>query len=152
MKWLYMLWAWITGKNPINLSPDMIIGQLTDPRPLPMGRAEFEGWSTRIIAGALVPNEDGLVVYHSKPTDQETKDKLQIFHDSQLFTLANLLLHLGPTESHKPDAFFIHSLRKFAVNQVADTIRVEIREASKTRLANQEAAKKAADEANQGSV
>jgi hypothetical protein len=50
---------------------------------------------------------------------------------SQQYALANLLLHLGPTESHKPDAFFIHSLRKFAVNQVADEIRKELYAARK---------------------
>lgn len=91
-------------KNSDDTSAEEIVAQLNDPRPLPMGRKEFEEWSDRIISGALVP-----------------ADLL-----SQKYCLANLLLHLGPTESHKADAFFIHSLRKFAVNQVADTIRQEI--------------------------
>jgi hypothetical protein len=90
--------------------------QLLEKRPLPMGRQEFEEWSDRIISGALL-----------------TADI-----DSQKFTLANLLLHLGPTESHKEDAFFIHSLRKFAVNQVADAIRIEIRDKAKARLKEEE--------------
>lgn len=153
MKWLYCFWAWITGKNPSALPPDMIMGQLTDPRPLPMGRIEFDEWAKRIIAGALVPNEDGLRCFHDElKTTPEQLEKLLVFKESQLFTVANLLLHLGPTESHKPDAFFIHSLRKFAVNQVADTIRVEIRDKAKARLATEEANKKAVNEANQGSV
>lgn len=85
--------------------------QLNESRPLPMGRKEFEEWSDRIISGAVV-----------------TADIT-----SQKYALANLLLHLGPTESHKPDAFFIHSLRKFAVNQVADEIRKEIYAARKAQ-------------------
>lgn len=81
-----------------------------------MGRKEFEEWSERIIAGAM----------------------LTATKESQKFTLANLILHLGPTESHKEDAFFIHSLRKFAANQVADAIRMEIRDKAKARLAQEE--------------
>jgi hypothetical protein len=92
---------------------------MNEPRPLPLGRAEFTTWSDRIISGALVD-----------------ADK-----DSQLFCLANMLMHLGPTESHKPDAFFIHSLRKFAINQVADTVRKELHETRKAALAAEEAAK-----------
>lgn len=97
-----------------------IAKSLTERQPLPMGRKEFEEWSDRIIQGALIPG--------ATP-------------ESQKFTLANLILHLGPTESHKEDAFFIHSLRKFAVNQVADAMRCEIRDAAKARLALEEAAK-----------
>ena len=93
-----------------------IVDQMNEPRPLPMGRAEFEEWSNRIISGALITADIS----------------------SQKFALANLLMHLGPTESHKPDAFFIHSLRKFAVNQVADAIRIELRDEAKARLAAQE--------------
>lgn len=85
-----------------------------------MGRKEFEEWSDRIIAGALV----------------------QATIPTQKWTLANLLLHLGPTESHKEDSFFIHSLRKFAVNEVADAIRNEIRTSEKARIAAEEEAKK----------
>ncbi len=82
----------------------VIVDQMLEPRPLPMGRTEFDVWSDRIISGSLL-----------------TADRT-----SQRYVLANMLLHLGPTESHKPDAHFIHSLRKFAVNQVADEIRKEI--------------------------
>ena len=114
---------WIKGEKPRNTertSKEAVVSQLNERRPLPMGRQEFDEWADRIIAGALL-----------------VADK-----ESQRFTLANLLLHLGPTESHKEDAFFIHSLRKFAVNQVADTIRIEIRDAAKARLAEQEQAAK----------
>lgn len=98
----------------------LILRQLNKPRPLPMGRSEFNEWSARIIQGALVP---GATI------------------NSQIWTLANLILHLGPTESHKPDAFFIHSLRKFAANQVADYVRAEIRTEEKARLDAEEKAK-----------
>lgn len=93
------------------------------PRALPMGRTAFDEWSDRIISGALIPGGE--------------EDK-EAFYDSQKFALADLLLHLGPTESHKPDAFFIHSLRKFAVNQVADAIRRELHAKGKERMAAKE--------------
>jgi hypothetical protein len=126
-------------------------GQMLDPMPLPMGRKEFDEWAVRIISGALVPNEDGMYVYHNYPdATDEQKRKLDIFLDSQMFALANMLLHLGPTESHKPDAFFIHSLRKFAVNQVADTVRKQLHEVAKARTKAEEDAKKALDETTKG--
>ena len=33
-----------------------------------------------------------------------------------------MLMALGPTEDHKPDSFFIHSLRKAAANEVAHSV------------------------------
>ncbi len=76
-----------------------------------MGRHEFDLWSERILSGSLVAADV----------------------DAQKFALANMLLHLGPTESHKPDAFFIHSLRKFAVNETAVAIRDELYAKKKAR-------------------
>jgi tRNA nucleotidyltransferase (CCA-adding enzyme) len=102
---------------------------MNESRPLPMGRQEFEEWSERIISGALLKGKVEV-------------DDAQVFIESQKFALANMLMHLGPTESHKPDAFFIHSLRKFAINQVADTIRKELHEAAKARTAAEEAKNK----------
>lgn len=116
----------IIKKNNKKTPIKAILSQMNEPRPLPMGRQEFEDWAERIIAGALVPGG---------------KEDSAIFIESQRFTLANMLMHLGPTESHKPDAHFIHSLRKSAINQVADTIRKEIHEQAKARLAEEEAAK-----------
>ena len=118
--------AKVLGKNLESTPKEVIVNQLNEPRSLPMGRAEFEEWSNRIIGGALIPGG---------------KEDPQVFHDSQKFALANMLMHLGPTESHKPDAHFIHSLRKFAVNQVADSVRRELHEAAKARTAAEEAAK-----------
>ena len=119
----YALKAKFTGKNSVSTPKDVILDQLNEKRPLPMGATEFEEWSNRIISGTLLTADE----------------------ESQKFALANMLLHLGPTESHKEDAFFIHSLRKFAINQVADTVRKEIHEKAKARLAAEEAAKKAAE-------
>lgn len=103
-------------RNPEDTSTATILSQMGESRPLPMGRTDFDEWSDRIISGAIV--------------DADIK--------SQKFVLANMLLHLGPTESHKPDAYFIHTLRKNAVNQVALTMIQEIKNEAK---AAEEAAK-----------
>jgi len=115
------------GKNLQSTPPDVIVDQMMEPRPLPLGRQEFEEWSDRMIAGAMLPTE------HLKSDDEK-----QIFIDSQKCTLAGMILHLGPTESHKPDAFFIHSLRKGAANQIAHDIGTEYRQRAKERLAKKE--------------
>ncbi len=146
MKLLFSLLAKLCGRNFNFTSKEVIVDQLNEPRALPMGRTEFQKWANRIIMGALVPNDEGFYVGQDITRltwiDVEGRiERLQIFEDSQKFALANLLLHLGPTESHKPDAFFIHSLRKFAVNQVADAIRVELRDAAKARTAKDEKAR-----------
>jgi hypothetical protein len=88
--------------------------------PLPTGRQEFEEWSDRIISGAnLVADER-----------------------SQKFMLANSLLQLGPVESHKEDAYFIHVLRVAAMRQVADARFREIREEQKAEWEAKEAERK----------
>lgn len=86
--------------------------QLMEKQPLPIGILEFEAWAHRIISGAMLPATD----------------------DSQMFTLANMLMHLGPTEAFKEDAYFINSLRKYAVNQVADQVRQDLYAAKQARL------------------
>lgn len=110
-----------------------IIEQLNEPRPLPMGRKEFDEWAERQIAGSLMqPGKD---------------EDAEIFKKSLKYALAGMLMHLGPTESHKPDAFFIHSLRKFAINQVAHAIITETHAERKAALAAEDERKKAAGEA-----
>jgi hypothetical protein len=115
-------------KNPSYTPKSVILKQMTEPRPLPMGRDDFHVWADRIISGTLLP-ESHIENFKSK----------EIFHESLKYALATMLMHLGPTESHKPDTYFIHSLRKSAVNQIADTIRKEIFEAGKKRTEMQEA-------------
>lgn len=95
---------------------DSIKDTLTQKQPLPTGVTEFHAWADRIIAGACL-----------------TADA-----DSQKFALANTLMHLGPTVAFEQDIYFIHTLRKFAVNQVADAMRTEIRDQAKARLAEEE--------------
>lgn len=130
----------IVNQNSVDVSPEEIKVQMNEPRPLPMGRKEFEEWSDRIISGALIPNAAGKVFQIAGLEGDE--DDYAVHYESQQFALANMLMHLGPTESHKPDAYFIHSLRKFAINQVADTIRKELHEKAKARTQAQ------ADEVN----
>ena len=106
-----------TEETPVDVSSE----QMKEPRPLPMGVAAFHEWSDRIISGALLPMD--------KDADEQT------FIDSQKFACADLLMHIGPTESHKSDAHFIHSLRVSAIKQVAHAMRIEIRDKAKARLA-----------------
>ncbi len=146
---LHAILAKILGRNLRATPAATIIDQLNEPRPLPMGRVDFGDWSARIIAGALIPNESGKVF---QTQDEDPTSDYAIHFQGQQFALANMLMHLGPTESHKPDAYFVHSLRKFAVNQVADTIRKELHEKAKARTAAKaadEAATKAVDEVKQ---
>lgn len=118
MKWFHKSLANVRGKNLASTPKSVILDQMNEPRPLPLGRQEFDEWSDRIISGALVP---GATV------------------ESQKFALANAILHLGPTESHKPDAHFIHILRRACVNQVAFAMMEEIKTAQKERAQVQEA-------------
>lgn len=84
--------------NTASTPTKTILQQMNEPRPLPMGQKEFVEWSNRILSGAMVPSDD---------------------RESLTAVLASMLMNLGQTESHKPDAYFIHSLRKAAVNEVA---------------------------------
>ena len=83
-----------------------ITDQMLERRPLPIGRTQFHEWSDRIIAGAMV--------------DASTR--------SQKFALAEMILHLQPTEAFKDDAHFILKLRKGAVNETVVAMMKEIKE------------------------
>ncbi len=107
-------------KDPdVDLPVGDIVKQMNEPMPLPMGRAEFEDWADRIISGALIPSAPG----------QEELLKI-----SQKFALAEMIMHIGPRESHKPDAYFIHALRKVVSNQVALEVMKELKEAHHARM------------------
>lgn len=93
-----------------------IQSQVQEKQPLPTGVTEFHAWADRIISGAQLVADP----------------------DSQKFALANTLMHLGPTTAFESDLYFINTLRKFAVNQVADNMRNDIRDKAKARLAAQE--------------
>lgn len=96
---------------------DLAVGDMTkamlERRALPIGKTEFMKWSDRIIVGAMV---DASV-------------------ESQRFSLAAMLMHLGPTEAFREDAFFILQLRKAAVNQTAHAVMEELKEDQKKKLA-----------------
>lgn len=125
MKILFSWLAKIMGRNTQYTPKEVIAQQLLEPRPLPMGKEEFHEWSERIISGALLPMDPA-----ADPVS---------FKDSQRFALAELIMHIDPKESHKPDGYFINCLRKVASNQVAHAMMTEIRDAAKTRLAAKEA-------------
>jgi len=72
---------------------------MNEKRPLPLGVQEWEDWADRIISGACLPEN--------------------VTQDTQKGALASMIMHLGPHESHKEDAYFIHGLRKSAASQVA---------------------------------
>jgi hypothetical protein len=116
MKLYYKFWHWLTkktGKNSRYTPKEVIKDQLNEKRELPLGVKHFHEWSDRIISGACIPGA----------TPESIK-----------FALADQLLHLGPTVDFECDLYFIKCLRKFAINQVADAMRHEIRDAAKARL------------------
>jgi len=91
--------------------------QYLEKQPLPIGRTQFMEWSDRIIEAAVV----------------------QADTESLRFSLAAMLMSLAPTEAFKPDAYFILSLRKAAVNQTAHTIMTELKEAREAKQKQAEA-------------
>lgn len=119
----HKLAAKLLGRNLQSTPKEVIADQLAEKRPLPIGRSEFDSWSSRIISGALVTAEP----------------------ESQKFALADMLLHLGPTVSHESDGYFINSLRKFAINQTAIEMKKIIHEEVKGRLEKEESEKAAAN-------
>lgn len=125
-------------RNEDGVPPHIISEQMSEPRPLPMGRTEFEYWADRIISGSLVPGPDGQAHDLDELKLAELDSPLNVFYNSLRNTLCALLLHIGPTESHKPDAYFIHALRVSAIKQVGVMISEEIRQKSKERLKGQQ--------------
>ena len=81
--------------------------ELKELRPLPLGRMEFEAWSDRIIELAQIPGA--------------TKESLK-------FAVAEMVLHVKPTQSFESYGHFVHQLRKGAANQVAHSVFVELKE------------------------
>lgn len=81
--------------------------ELSEAKPLPMGRKEFFVWAKRIIAIAQIPGAT---------------------EESLMFSLSEMVLHVKATESFVSDAYFVHQLRKAAANQIAHSIFVELKE------------------------
>jgi len=134
MKPYYKFMAWLAikmGRNTKFTPTAVIKDQLQEARPLPLGVKEFHEWSDRIIAGACIPGA----------TPRSIK-----------FALADQLLHLGPTVDHEADIYFIKCLRKFAINQVADAMRHEIRDNAKAEMEADQKAKLSVVENNPAEV
>ncbi len=104
-----LLSNWLNRKRQAKL-----IQQMQEKRPLPLGVAEFDVWSDRIIDASMI----------------------QADRVSLKYALANIIMQLKPTEDHVEDAYFIKSIRKAAVNQVADAVRNEIYESRKKQEAS----------------
>lgn len=105
------------GRNIDNTPTSVILDQMTEKRPLPVGMTEFDIWSDRVISGTGLP---------ATP-------------ESQKFALAQMLINLKPTEDHECDAYFIKALRKSAINQIAVAKMEQIRDEAKARLKAEEA-------------
>lgn len=96
-------------KNDESTPKEDILNQLQELRPLPInGRAEFNEWSDRIISGVLFENKD---------------DPDMIF--SMKDVLAKMLMHVGQTEDHKSDAYFIKALHVNAIKIIASDVIME---------------------------
>jgi hypothetical protein len=126
----YRLLAKLTGKNCQSTPVDVITEQMNEKRPLPTGMTEFEDWSDRIISGTLLPAEP----------------------ESQKFALATMLMHLSPTQDSECDAYFIKSLRKGAINQIAHAKMLELKAKAEARFAAQQAEEAKAIAATQSEV
>jgi hypothetical protein len=113
LNWVQTLLSNWRGKNTASTPKDVILRQMSEPRPLPMGRKEFEVWSDRIIGGAMIPGA----------TPKSLK-----------FALAEMVMHAKPTDSHIPDGYFIQCLRKSAANQVCWEIVKESQEEKKAAV------------------
>lgn len=127
---LYKILCKILRKNPKSTPKEVILDQLNERRPLPMGMKDFDVWADRIISGTLIDVPDEVLA--------------EANHTSLKFALSTMLLHLGPQESHKEDAYFIHSLRKSAVNQIAHAKMKELKDAAQKK-ADEEKEKKDAE-------
>lgn len=116
MRIIHSLLAKLRGYNTESTPVSVILQQMSEPRPLPMGRRAFEEWSDRIISGALVPG--------ASPR-------------SLKFALAEMIMHAKPTDDHIADAYFIKCLRKGAANQVAWAMITEIKASQAKEIEDQ---------------
>ncbi len=102
---------------------DLIWGLL--PQPLPLGMAEFDLWTTRIIRTyGLLDN------------------------DSVRFALATMIMHVGPQSSRKSPLYFAKTAKKGMANQIAHGYMQNLKE----KQALEMAAEKAKTEADKVTV
>lgn len=89
---------------------------------LPATMPEFDKWSDKIIKAA----------------------DLTATVESQKWTLASMIMHLGPTEAYKSNKFFVKALRKTACNEIAWGYMESAKKAQKERQEAIERKEKAA--------
>lgn len=123
MKAFHALVARLRGRNSASTPASVILDQLTELRPLPLGVAEYQEWSERIWKGACIPGA----------TLESTR-----------FALAAMIMHAKPTDDHICDGYFIKCLRKGAANQVAHSFLVLEKAEEQARQAERAAAAEAA--------
>lgn len=94
------------------------------PSPLPVGIAQFNTWITELRQTYTLPTDD---------------------EDSIKFSVASMIMHLGPTSAYKSKWYFVLALRSGAAKQVAGAAFYEVktRQAAKaaasTPVANEQA-------------
>jgi hypothetical protein len=93
---------------------------------LPIGRTQFMEFTDKVIKYAEVDAD----------------------HDGQRFALADAIVHLPPGKSMEKLGYFVHLLRKIAVNQTCVMMRTELHAECKRRLAAEEEANKAKEVAD----
>ena len=103
----YRIYAKLTGKNAQNTPVAVILDQMRELRPLPLGKQEFDDFVARIKSS--IPPLQGL-------TDESLR-----------FTLATMILRLGPQDSHKDDLYFAKSIMKAGANEVAAAVIQELK-------------------------
>ena len=81
----HSLFSKLRGKNGESTPTPVIRDQLRERRALPIGRTEWEAFIDRIHSGHCIPG---------------------LSRDSVAFAVADQILHLGPLEDFKEDAFF----------------------------------------------
>lgn len=77
------------------------------PTRLPQGMSEFQEWVDSIIAIGDFPES--------------------LTRDSVEFSLATMVMHLGPTAAYKPKAYFIVAVKAAAAKQVANAAFYELK-------------------------
>jgi hypothetical protein len=90
------------------------------PSALPNGVAAFDVWAKDIMDTYDLPTKD---------------------EDSVKFTLATIIMHLGPQVAYKPKVYFVLTLKAGAAKQVASQVFTDIKtKAKEAELAAQKAA------------
>ena len=86
--------------------------ELMEKKALPLSRPLFDAMFERVWNYAEIPHQEGFEEYLKK---------------SARHAVANMIMHLSPTEDFKEDAYFVKALRKACVNEVSYAIIEEIK-------------------------